>query len=177
MEQDEDIAKYAQFISLQEEKKDKEKDKEKDDEEDENQSSNLSSPAINLLSPSVAPGPTPPGELRIDVKKGGMKIPTTVPQAVKSENPMSLGRPGLFSSGMDTYVRTGFPSQTARTVRDVVAQNTLRPMSLAASYIPFNSGQELNENVKRMKLIVGRLLSKSPHKEEINKMKSEIRGE
>ena len=173
MEQDQDILKYAQFISLQEEKKDKEK----DDEEDDKESSSLSTPAVNLLSPTLTPGPTPPGELRIDVKKGGMKIPTTVPQAVKSENPMSLARLGLVSSGTDQYLRTGFPSQTAKTVRDVVAQNTLRPMSLTASYIPFNSGQELNENVKRMKLIVGRLLSQSPHKEEINKMRSEIRGE
>ena len=177
MEHYEDISKYAKFISLQEENKSK-KEEEDDDNVDNIQSS--TPPAINLLSPSISAGPTPPGELRLEVKKGGIKIPTTVPKAVSSENPGSLGRLGLVSSTTDQYMRTGFPPQAGKTVKDVVAANTLRPqnqMQLAASYIPFSSGQELNENVKRMKSIVNRLLSAPEHKAEINKMKTEIRGE
>ena len=176
MEHYEDISKYAKFISLQEENKSK-KEEEDDDNVDNIQSS--TPPAINLLSPSISAGPTPPGELRLDVKKGGIKIPTTVPKAVSSENPGSLGRLGLVSSTTDQYMRTGFPSQSSKTVQDVVARMSLRPspMQLAASYTPFSSGQELNENTKKMKSLVTRLLSQPAHAAEINKMRSEIRGE
>jgi hypothetical protein len=170
-----DIIKYANFLSLQEKKKDDE-----EDEADESSNSTASG-SVNLLTPSVSSAtPTPSGELRIDVKKGGLKVPTTIPKAVGSESTGSMGRAGLVSSITDQQMRTGFANPTGIDVRQVVAQRTLQPrsmMQLAASYEPFNSGQELNENAKMMKSLVKRILSKPEHRSEINKMKTEIRGE
>lgn len=175
---DEDLTDIVNFISLQESKKNK--NTPKDDEDDKE------SEEANLLDLSLANAVpvTPPesgGSIESSPTGDVIKRKLTTSQAPKSVKSAVAGSSGVMgfvgSSPSIAMSRTGFPLN-APNIRDIVAKGSLSRMPIAASYDPFvNNNEELTENVKMMRSKVIRLLSKEPHKTEINKMKQELSGE